>query len=79
MKSISHGELQTDTDRVIDSMTRGESFVITRDGLPVAELRPPVRRRFVPRSELVALCGQGPHIDARQFRADLDRFVDPSW
>jgi antitoxin (DNA-binding transcriptional repressor) of toxin-antitoxin stability system len=79
MKSISHGELQTDTERLIDSVTRGESFVITRDGVPVAELRPFLRRRFVPRDELRALFADGPHIDARQFRADLDRFVDSSW
>jgi len=51
---------------------------VTRNGIPVAELRPirTARRRFVPKAELVTLTASGPHIDLEQFRADTDRVVD---
>jgi hypothetical protein len=34
------------------------------------------RRRFVPKSDIVALAAAGPHIDGENFRADLDRCFD---
>lgn len=56
----------------------GETFVVTRNGVPVAELRPVQRprRTFVPRAELQALAAAGPHLDASKFRSDLDRIID---
>lgn len=56
----------------------GESFVVTRNGVPVAELRPirTARRSFIPKTELMALAAAGPRIDRAAFRADLDRAVD---
>lgn len=79
-KTIAQRELRNDNARVIDAVASGETFVVTRNGIPVAELRPVQRSRrsFVPRAELVALASGGPHVDLRQFRSDLDRFVDQS-
>ena len=73
-------ELRNDNARVIDAVAAGETFVVTRNGVPVAELRPipPPRRRFVARADLVALGAAGPHIDLGAFRVDLDRIVDES-
>ncbi|BCI85810.1 hypothetical protein NIIDMKKI_10160 [Mycobacterium kansasii] len=61
-------------------MAAGETFVVTRNGEPVAELRPlrAVRRRFITRDEVAALASTAVRIDHRQFRADLDRLIDQS-
>ncbi len=77
-KTIAQRELRNDNAKVIDAVVAGESFVITRNGEPVAELRPigRTRRTFVPRAEVASLAMQGPHIDGAGFRDDLDRVID---
>jgi antitoxin (DNA-binding transcriptional repressor) of toxin-antitoxin stability system len=56
----------------------GASFVVTRNGTPVAELRPLARGRrpFVPRAEIATLAAGGPRIDAAAFRRDLDAAIE---
>lgn len=63
---------------MIAAVAAGERFVVARNGVPVAELRPieRVRQPFVARAELVALAATGPHIDLAHFRADLDGVID---
>lgn len=75
---IPQRELRNDNARILDAVARGESFVITRHGRPVAELRPIVdqRRPFVPSSELGALFAAGSAVDAAAFRADVDALLD---
>jgi prevent-host-death family protein len=75
---IPQRELRNDNARVIDAVAAGESFVVTRNGIPVAELRPirTARRSFVPKSEIIALAVAGPHVDLEEFRADVDGAVD---
>lgn len=77
-KVIPQRDLRNDNARVLDAVARGEAFVITRHGQPVAELRPisHARREFVSRSELGALFGAGRDIDAAAFRTDIDRVLD---
>lgn len=58
------------------ALDRGEEFVVTRNGVPVAELRPIRRRQFVPKADLLALFEGSPHIDYEEFRADIDAYVD---
>ncbi len=76
--TIAQRELRNDNARVIDAVAAGETFVVTRNGVPVAELRPirTARRRFVPKTELIALAAASPHIDPKRFRADLDAVID---
>ena len=64
--------------KVIEAVTAGETFVVTRNGEPVAELRPirAGRRSFISRDEVIALATAAVRIDHRQFRADLDRLID---
>lgn len=78
-KTIAQRELRNDNARVIDEVVSGQTFIVTRNGVPVAELRPVQRprRRFVPKAELKTLTAAGPHLDAAKFRTDLDRIVDP--
>ena len=58
------------------AVDRGESFVVTRNGVPVADLLPHRRPRFVDSAELVAAFAALPALDAARFRADVDRMLD---
>lgn len=75
---IPQRELRNQNAHIIDAVAAGETFVITRHGTPIAELRPvaPARRRFVPKRELLALVGAAATSDAAQFRADMDQSLD---
>jgi antitoxin (DNA-binding transcriptional repressor) of toxin-antitoxin stability system len=77
-KTIPQRELRNDNARVIDAVVAGETFVVTRNGVAVAELGPirTQRRSFVPKSELLVIARQGPEINFDRFRVDLDRVVD---
>jgi len=77
-QTIAQRELRNDNAKVIDAVAAGETFVVTRNGVPVAELRPieRPRRTFVAREELIALGAAGPHVDRAVFKADLDGMVD---
>jgi antitoxin (DNA-binding transcriptional repressor) of toxin-antitoxin stability system len=77
-KTIAQRERRNENARVIDAVTAGETFVVTRNGEPVAELRPvrAGRRTFISREEVAALAVAGVRIDRHQFRTDLARVID---
>lgn len=77
-KTIAQRELRNENAKVIEAVTAGETFVVTRNGEPVAELRPlrAGRRAFISREEVAALAAAGVGIDRHQFRADLDQVID---
>jgi prevent-host-death family protein len=77
-KTIAQRELRNENAKVIEAVAAGETFVVTRNGEPVAELRPirASRRTFISRADLAALATTGVRIDHRQFRADLDQLID---
>lgn len=77
-KTIAQRELRNENAKVIDAVAAGETFVVTRNGEPVAELRPvrAGRRVFVSREEVAALAVAAVRIDRHLFRADLDRMID---
>jgi len=77
-RTIPQRELRNDNARVIEAVAAGESFVVTRNGVAVAELRPirTTRRRFIQKAELVVLGAAGPRVDLEEFRADLERTID---
>jgi prevent-host-death family protein len=72
---ISQREFRNDSGEILRALDRGEDFVVTRNGVPVGELRP-ARRRFVSREVLVEALRHAPQIDAARFRADLDAELD---
>jgi prevent-host-death family protein len=77
-KTLAQRELRNNNAQVIDAVVAGETFIVTRNGEQVAELRPlrSTRRTFVPREEIAALAHPGQRIDRHQFRADLNREID---
>ena len=77
-RTIAQRELRNENAKVIEAVTAGETFVVTRNGEPVAELRPirAGRRSFISRDEVAALAAAAVRIDHSVFRADLDRSID---
>ena len=75
--TVSIRELRNRGGVVIDRVAAGESLTVTRDGEPVAELRP-VRRRPTPASVLIERWSKLPQIDPDLLRADIDAILDPS-
>ena len=74
-ETITQRELRNDSGEIMRRLDQGEAFVVTRNGVPVGELIPLRRRRFVPRDMVTAAFAQAPAIDAAKFRGDLDRHV----
>jgi prevent-host-death family protein len=75
-RQITQRELRNDSAAILRAVEGGESFILTRNGTPIAEVRPIRRRTFVPVAELKAAFGHLPKIDYEEFRADIDEFVD---
>ncbi|MEO6990226.1 MAG: hypothetical protein ABI346_10635 [Candidatus Baltobacteraceae bacterium] len=50
----------------------GESFVVTRNGVPVDELTPLRRRGFVSKAVVLSAFAGAAPVDFDRFRADLD-------
>ena len=73
MREISQRELRNESGEIMRRLDEGESFVVTRNGVPVGELAPLRRHRFVPADTAVAIFRQAPPVDYTQFREDLDR------
>lgn len=78
MKKITQRELRNDSAAVLREVQAGQTLIVTRNGVPVAELRPIQPRRFVPRVAIAEGAARAPRIDAGRFRADLDALVNQS-
>ncbi|MXY23483.1 MAG: type II toxin-antitoxin system Phd/YefM family antitoxin [Acidobacteria bacterium] len=76
MRTISQRQLRNDSAAILRDVQGGERIVVTRNGTPVAELGPILRRQFVPRSAIAAAARTAPRIDFARFRADLDTVAD---
>ena len=77
VRTITQRQLRNDSAAILREVQAGESLIVTRNGTPVAELRPVSPRRFVPRAAIAQAARGAPRIDAARFRADLDTLVDP--
>jgi prevent-host-death family protein len=69
---ITQRELRNDSGAVLREVQAGQRIIVTRNGVPVAELRPIEPRRFVPRAVIAAAAERAPRVDAHRFRDDLD-------
>jgi prevent-host-death family protein len=75
-RTITQRELRNESGEIMRALDRGESFLVTRNGVPVGELTPIRRRRFVPAEEAVAAFQGAPPIDYTRLRRGLDQLVD---
>ena len=72
---VSIRDLRNHGGEVIDRVARGERLTVTRDGFPVAELRP-LGRPPVPARLLVKRWSRLPAVDPERLRRDLDQSLD---
>lgn len=77
MGEASIRDLRNHGAEVIGRVQAGEKVIITRDGDPVAELRPLPKRRLGART-LIEQFRTLPPVDAERLRADVDTVIDQS-
>ncbi|HEX9683049.1 MAG TPA: type II toxin-antitoxin system prevent-host-death family antitoxin [Acidimicrobiales bacterium] len=75
-REISQRELRNESGKIMRQLDEGESFIVTRRGVPVGELTPLRRHRFVPTETAAALFRAAPAVDCVRLRRDLDEIVD---
>jgi prevent-host-death family protein len=77
MDEVTVRDLRNQGGQVLDRVKRGETLTVTRDGRPVAELRP-LAREALAAAVLLRRWQRLPVVDAARLRADIDRVLDPS-
>jgi prevent-host-death family protein len=75
-REITQRELRNESGDIMRALDRGETFVVTRNGVPVGELTPLRQRRFVSADAVAAVYAGAPTIEAERFRADVDAVLD---
>jgi prevent-host-death family protein len=76
VRTISQRELRNDSGAILRAVEAGQSMIVTKSGIPVAELRPVNRRTFVPAGEWARVVHALPTVDHTALRADIDRGID---
>jgi antitoxin (DNA-binding transcriptional repressor) of toxin-antitoxin stability system len=74
-REISQRELRNESGDIMRRLDEGETFVVTRNGVPVGELAPLRRHRFVRADAAIAVFRGAPSVDFDGLRADLDRLA----
>lgn len=77
-RTITQRELRNDSAAALREVQAGQTLVVTRNSVPVAELRPLPPRRFVPRATIKAATERARRVDLDRFKTDLDVIVDQS-
>ena len=72
-REITQRQLRNESGEIMRGLDAGHTYVVTRNGVPVGELAPLRRHRFVSAEAAVATFNGAPHVDALRLRADLDR------
>jgi prevent-host-death family protein len=73
IREVTQRELRNDSGEIMRALDSGESFVVTRRGVPVGQLTPVRRQRIVARDAVLRAFQSAVAIDPERFRADLDR------
>lgn len=74
--SLTQRELRNQSGQIIRALDAGDSFVVTRNGVPVGELTPIRPRRYAPRNTVLATFSSAPALNAARFRDEVDEVVD---
>lgn len=75
-REITQRELRNESGKIMRELDDGATFIVTRSGVPVGELTPLRRHRFVPAETALALFRSAPAVDYKRLRHDLDEVVD---
>ena len=74
MAEVSIRDLRNEGGKVLDEVSRGATVTVTRQGRPIAELRP--LRRGTRSADLIAAWRGAPTADFDRLRADLTAVID---
>ena len=73
---VTQRELRNNRGEIMRGLDEGKTYVVTRNGVPVGELAPLRRHRFVSAEAAVALFAGAPGVDLLRLRDDLDLVAD---
>ena len=77
MAAVTIRDLRNHGGEVVDRVAAGEAMIVTRAGVPVAELRP-LRERGLDAATLLDRWRHLPSVDPVAFRRDVDEVLDSS-
>ena len=75
VRKITRRELRNESGAIVRALDGGETFVVTRNGVPVGEITPLRQRHFVAAEAAVAGFAGAPHVEPKRFRADVDALL----
>ncbi len=70
---ITQRQLRNNSGEIMRGLDAGQTYVVTRNGVPVGELTPLRRHRFVSTEAAIATFKGAPSVDLDRLRSDLDR------
>jgi len=73
---ITQRQLRNESGEIMRALDQGQSFIVTRNAVPVAQLSPIKAREFVSRELVATILEQAPQVKAEPFRQDVDRLLD---
>jgi prevent-host-death family protein len=77
MDTVTVRDLRNSGGAVLRRVEHGERIIVTRDGTPVAELRPLPRSSAGP-AELIRRRKNLPRVNPDALRRDIDNLIDPA-
>ena len=72
---VTQRELRNNSGDIMRGLDQGKTYVVTRNGVPVGELAPLRRHRFVAAEAAVALFKGAPSVDLGRLCRDLDEIA----
>jgi prevent-host-death family protein len=75
-RRITQRELRNESGRIMRALDKGESFTVTRNGVPVGELVPVRPRQFVQAHLVAAAFRRAPRLSQARWRRDLDAAIN---
>jgi prevent-host-death family protein len=76
MAEVAVRDLRNHGGEILNRVARGETLIVTRDGDPVAELRP-LPKKPLKAERLLQRWHALPAVDPAKLRADIDDLLDP--
>jgi prevent-host-death family protein len=77
MREVAIRDLRNHGGEILDRVAGGEAMTVTRDGNPIAELRP-LPRRPLQAGLLLQRWRMLPAVDPGKLRTDIDDLLDPA-
>ncbi len=75
MGEVAVRDLRNHGGEILNRVAAGEALTVTRDGEPIAELRP-LPRRPLPAHQLLKRWSRLPAVDPTRLREDIDSVLD---